>query len=76
MFTKPLPYYVIAGNFKEFQDFVIRKRMQGLFFDYRHVGHPDQLMGLSEIRGCYIGTYEARKDLPEIQERIAIIKTR
>lgn len=76
MFKSLLPYYVIAGNYKEFQDFVIRKRMQGLNFDYRHVGHPDQLQGLSRIQGCYTGTYQDRKDLQEIQERIAIIKTR
>jgi len=76
MLTKSLPYYVIAGNFQEFQDFVIRKRVQGLFFDYRHVGHPDQLRGLTEIRGCYTGTYQDRKDLQKIQEMIAIIKSR
>lgn len=76
MFKSLLPYFVIAGNYAEFQNFVIRKHIQGLFFDYRYVGHPDQLRGLSQIRGCYVGTYANRQDLQEIQERIAIIKTR
>lgn len=75
MFTKPLSYYVIAGNYAEFQNFVIRKHTQGLFFDYRYVGHPDQLQGLSQIQGCYIGSYAKRQDLSKIQERITIIKT-
>ena len=75
MVTKPVSYYVIAGNYTEFQNFVIRKHVQGLFFDYRYVGHPDQLCGLSTIHGCYVGSYQSRQDLSAIQERIAIIKT-
>lgn len=70
------PIWIIAGNRKEFEDFVIRKRMQGLHFDYRLVNHADQLRGLSRIRGFYIGTYKDRPDWSEIEEYIRIIKAK
>ena len=70
------PLWIIAGNRMEFEDFVIKKRMMGLHFDYRLVSHADQLRGLERIRGFYIGTYEERPDWPQIQEHIKIIKSR
>ena len=58
------------------EDFVIRKRMMGLHFDYRYVSNADVLRGLSRIRGLYIGTYKERLDWQYIEEAIQIIKAK
>lgn len=68
------PLWIVAGTHQEFEDFVIRKRMMGLFFDYRYVRDADSIRGLQRIRGLYIGTYKDRVDWPQIEEHIKIIK--
>ena len=70
------PIYIVAGNFQEFQNFVIKKRQMGFHFEYRYVRDVDSIRGLDRIRGLYIGTYKERADLPQIQEFIHIIKTK
>ena len=70
------PLWIVAGNQREFEDFVIRKRMMGLHFDYRYVSNADVLRGLSRIRGFYIGTYKDRLDWKYIEEMIQIIKAK
>ena len=69
------PLWIVAGNKKEFEDFVIRKRMMGLHYDYRYVFSADVLRGLSRIRGFYIGTYKERLDWDQIEMAIQIIKS-
>jgi hypothetical protein len=69
------PIHIVAGNFSEFQDFVIKKRQMGFHFEYRYVSDTNSIRGLHRIRGLYIGTYKDRPDLPEIQEFIHIIKS-
>jgi hypothetical protein len=69
-----LKLFVIAGNYEEFQDFVINKRMKGFSYDFVYISNRDMLRGLSTIRGFYIGTYRNRPDWPEIRDAIAIIK--
>ena len=64
------PIYIVAGNFQEFQNFVIKKRQMGIHFEYKYVNSVDS------IRGLYIGTYKQRTDLSQIQEFIHIIKTK
>jgi hypothetical protein len=70
------PIYIVAGNFQEFQNFVIKKRQMGFHFEYRYVRDVDSIRGLDRIRGLYIGTYKERPDLSQIQEFIHIIKTK
>ena len=69
------PLWIVAGTQKEFEDFVIRKRIMGLHFDYRYVFSADVLRGLSRIRGFYIGTYKDRLDWDQIEMAIQIIKS-
>ena len=71
-----LKLFVVAGNYQEFQDFVIRKRMKGFSYDFVYISNRDMLRGLNTIRGFYIGTYRNRQDWPEIRDQIAIIKAK
>ena len=71
-----LKLFVVAGNYQEFQDFVIRKRMKGFTYDFVYVSSADMLKGMSTIRGFYIGTYRQREDWSEIRDWIAIIKVK
>ena len=68
--------FVIAGNYQEFQDFVIRKRMKGFSYDFVCVSNAEMLRGMTTIRGFYIGTYREREDWPIIRDLIAIIKVK
>ena len=71
-----LKLFVVAGNYQEFQDFVIRKRMKGFTYDFVYVSSAEMLKGMSTIRGFYIGTYRERPDWPQIRDWIAIIKVK
>jgi hypothetical protein len=71
-----LKLFVVAGNYEEFQDFVIKKRMKGFTYDFVYIANADELRGMSTIRGFYIGTYRDRSDWPEIRDAIAIIKAK
>ena len=70
------PIHIVAGNFQEFQNFVIKKRQMGFHFEYKYVNSVDSIRGLDKIRGLYIGTYKEREDLSQIQEFIHIIKSK
>jgi len=70
------PFYIVAGTRKEFEDFVIRRNMMGLYYNWKYVWNADMLHGLSRIRGFYVGTYEEREDWPQIQVAIQIIKSK
>ena len=71
-----LKLFVVAGNYQEFQDFVIRKRMKGFTYDFVYVSGAEMLKGMTTIRGFYIGTYREREDWPQIRDWIAIIKVK
>jgi len=71
-----LKLFVVAGDYQEFQDFVIRKRMKGFSYDFVYISNAEMLRGMSTIRGFYIGTYRNRQDWPEIRDQIAIIKAK
>ena len=71
-----LKLFVVAGNYQEFQDFVIRKRMKGFSYDFVYVSKPEILYGMTTIRGFYIGSYRDREDWPQIRDMIAIIKVK
>ena len=70
------PFYIVAGTRKEFEDFVIRKNMMGLYYNWKYVWNADMLRGLNRIRGFYVGTYEEREDWPQIEVAIQTIKAR
>jgi hypothetical protein len=80
--------HIVAGNYEEFREYKNKKfkewsdYWQGevapgqRFPEYQFVQHPEQLRGLSEIRGYYIGTYKRRSDIEQIQFYINEIKAR
>jgi hypothetical protein len=76
MVMSRLKLFVVAGNYQEFQDFVINKRMKGFSYDFVYISGAEMLRGMSTIRGFYIGTYRERQDWPEIRDQIAIIKVK
>ena len=71
-----LKLFVVAGNYEEFQDFVINKRMKGFSYDFVYIANADELRGMSTIRGFYVGSYRQRQDWAEIRDAIAIIKAK
>lgn len=68
------PFYIVAGNRDQFDNFVIRKRILGFNYDFRYVWNADVLRGLSKIRGFYVGDYENHPEWPNIKQMIQIIK--
>jgi hypothetical protein len=68
------PFYIVAGNRDQFDNFVIRKRMLGFNYDFRYVWNADVLRGLTKIRGFYVGDYENHPEWPNIKVMIQIIK--
>ena len=70
------PFYIVAGTRKEFEDFVIRKNMMGLYYNWKYVWNADVLRGLQRIRGFYVGTYQEREDWPQIELAIQTIKSK
>lgn len=73
--------YVIAGTMAEYDNF-IRRKAQQLFAegqtsislsDFMFVSRPDQLRGLRDVHGYFIGTYRNRNDIREIVDTIRII---
>ena len=75
--------YIVAGNYNQFLNYRNRKiKEHGLNPnpdfqpEYVYVTHESNLAGLDEIEGFYIGTYEQRTDIREIQWRISSIKSR
>jgi hypothetical protein len=68
------PFYVVAGNRDQFDNFVIRKRMLGFSYDFRYVWNADVLRGLTKIRGFYVGDYKSHPEWLNIKQAIEIIK--
>jgi hypothetical protein len=68
------PFYIVAGNRDQFDNFVIRKRVLGFNYDFKYVSDANVLRGLNKIRGFYIGDYKKHSDWPNIEMMIYIIK--
>lgn len=77
--------YIVAGNFKEYSDYVDRKHNEFSKGDpgslvspyfYINVSHVDKLRGLNKIQGFFIGSYEQRADINLIKSAIENIKRR
>jgi len=71
------PIYIVAGNHEEFENYVIKKHRQQIYKqNYIYVKNRYDLMGLTEIKGYYIGTAFQREDIAQIQQAIAYVKER
>ena len=71
------PIYIVAGNHEEFENYVIKKDRQMIYKqNYIYVKNRYDLMGLTEIKGYYIGTAFQREDIAQIQQAIAYVKER
>ena len=69
-----MTYYIVAGTYNEFCNFCKRNEHTGLFYEY--VVDYRMLMGLSDIKGFYVGTWRNRPDIDLIQSKIATIKAK
>ena len=69
--------YIVAGNHEEFENYVLKKNREMINKqNYIYVKNRYDLMGLTEIKGYYIGTAFQRKDINQIKEAIAYVKER
>ena len=73
--------YVIAGTYRQATDWMknhASKRFASgdtsvSLSDYVYVRGDEQLCGLREVHGFFVGTYRERKDLRLIVQRIRLI---
>jgi hypothetical protein len=71
------PIYIVAGNHEEFENYVLKKERQMVNKqNYIYVKNRYDLMGLTEIKGYYIGTAFKREDINQIKQAIAYVKER
>ena len=71
--------YIVAGNRAEFDNYVHKKLAEdadNYGKEYIYVRDRYTLMGLSNIKGYYIGTAFMRKDIDQIKQAIAYVKER
>lgn len=64
--------HIIAGNYKEFTDYV--KTKDTILCKYQYVSDWKNLVGLSKVKGFYIGTASKRPDIEQLKSMIYIIK--
>lgn len=58
---------IIAGTFKQFDDF--RRALRHTpYVTYVYADNPKNLNGIEADEIIYIGTWTSRKDLPELEE--------
>jgi hypothetical protein len=80
--------YIVAGNYAEFEDYLAKKKAEYRrrkpemrqnakpFPLYAYVRNRYNLMGLNDVKGYYIGTAFQRKDITQIKEAIAYVKSK
>jgi hypothetical protein len=80
--------YIVAGNYDEFEQYARKKfhewrhrsptirQNPTLQPEYVYVKDRYTLMGLTNIKGYYIGTAFQRKDINQIKQAIAYVKER
>jgi len=78
--------YIVAGNYAEFEQYLLKKKEEYRrrkpeirqnakpFPLYAYVKNIEYLMGLSDIKGYYIGTWKQRRDIESIKQQIHLIK--
>ena len=70
--------WIVAGNSQEFDAYILRQiftKSRTTLTEYKFVFSTDQLRGLDNIKGFYIGSYKSRPDIDEIKNVIAVIKS-
>ena len=70
--------WIVAGNSQEFDAYILRcaqRKSWTTLTEYKFVFSTDQLRGLDNIKGFYIGSYKSRPDIDEIRNAIAVIKS-
>ena len=80
--------YIVAGNPTEFEQYVLKKKEEYRRRKpemresakplpvYTYVKNRYDLMGLTEVKGYYIGTALKRKDIKQIKQAIEYVKER
>jgi hypothetical protein len=78
--------YIVSGTYEEYKQYKTRKFEEFLelpptqefveFPDYVYVQHPENLKGVSNPKGFYIGTYKERPDIGHIQLLVRMAKTK
>lgn len=63
--------YIVAGNYNEYINYIKNKETN---IEYIYVHNIKTLMGLTNIEGYYIGTYNSRKDIDDIKAMIDMVK--
>lgn len=66
-------FYVVAGNYNEFLEYSKSKKDNNF---YSYVRSREDLLGLNDIKGFFIGSYKQRKDIEEIKNKISEIKAK
>jgi hypothetical protein len=60
------PYFVVAGNYEQYRNWMNIARRSDSGTDYRYVDGVDNIRGQSDIRGIFIGTWYKRHDITSI----------
>ena len=80
--------YIVAGNHTEFEQYVLKKKEEYRRRKpemresakplpvYTYVKNKYDLMGLTNVKGYYIGTALKRKDIKQIKQAIEYVKER
>ena len=80
--------YIVAGNPAEFEQYVLKKKEEYRRRKpemrenakpmpyYQYIKNRYDLMGLTEVKGYYIGTAFKRKDIKQIKQAIEYVKER
>jgi len=64
--------YVISGTYEEFKRWLYETNRPAS--EYAYVSCVQNLFGVTDIEGYFIGTWQQRKDLQHIIEYIRVIK--
>jgi hypothetical protein len=76
--------YIVSGTYEQYKQYRAKKFEEFLelpptqdfkeFPDYVYVQHPENLKGVSNPKGFYIGTYKERPDIGHIQLLVCMAK--
>lgn len=73
-------YFVIAGNRSEYMDFVHKKVNELIhsttisFSDFVYVDSSDNLRGIMDPKGWFVGSWREKKDINQIIMQLALAK--
>ena len=64
--------YIISGNLTEAVDWLNENNKSRA--DWKYLSKPEQLRGLSEVHGVFIGTWKERPDIEDILDVMASMR--